>query len=310
MSYLGFFVRESLRSEVQLGVQMVALWALGVLQPLLSTLDDDPAFFVAHDASRSEIIVLAVGLAFAVPLCLWLVVSSVGWVVPQIRPALRFVALHLLFTLLAVQLLGWLPHWTLVVAAATGLAGAATTAVERSEQGRRMLLLLGLAPLLFLGQFLFASPVSDVLFPDQVDAISREDLVVLEEPREEASAGDADAAPVEDPLEALQARFPSIFVLVLDEFPAASALTADGSVNGDLVPRLAEFSETAHFWRDMTTPASHTPLAVPALLTGQTPRATAAPTYSAYPQNLFTLLGGVYEASMDSDIVDMCSPSI
>jgi hypothetical protein len=59
------------------GAQLFGLTGLAIAQPLLDLLAGGAAFFVAHDASRAEVL-LVVGVILVVPaLLLWVVVEAV-----------------------------------------------------------------------------------------------------------------------------------------------------------------------------------------------------------------------------------------
>ena len=109
--------------------------------------------------------------------------------------------------------------------------------------------------------------------------------------------------------ERLNNRFPPIYILVLDELPWASLLDESGRIDAVRYPSFARLGATSHVFSNATTVAFNTELAVPALLTG-TLQTQPAPVFSMYPDNLFTLLGGVYDASSSDPLVDLCPPSV
>ena len=109
--------------------------------------------------------------------------------------------------------------------------------------------------------------------------------------------------------ERLNNRFPPIYILVLDELPWASLLDESGRIDAVRYPSFARLGATSHVFSNATTVAFNTELAVPALLTG-TLQTQPAPVFSMYPDNLFTLLGGVYDVSSSDPLVDLCPPSV
>ena len=109
--------------------------------------------------------------------------------------------------------------------------------------------------------------------------------------------------------ERLNNRFPPIYILVLDELPWASLLDESSRIDAVRYPSFARLGATSHVFSNATTVAFNTELAVPALLTG-TLQAQPAPVFSMYPDNLFTLLGGVYDVSSSDPLVDLCPPSV
>ena len=110
-------------------------------------------------------------------------------------------------------------------------------------------------------------------------------------------------------VERLNDRFPPIYVLVLDELPWASLLDMSGRIDAVRYPNFARLGATSHVFTNATTVAFTTEEAVPALLSG-TLQAQPAPVFSLYPNNLFTLLGGVYDVSSSDPLVDLCPPAV
>jgi hypothetical protein len=98
-----------------------------------------------------------------------------------------------------------------------------------------------------------------------------------------------------------------IVMLVMDEFSQGSLLTPDGTIDADRFPHFAELADRSTWYPNATTNSNATRTALPALLTGRFPRnGIAPPVLSAYPQNLFTLLGSSYDFSVDEWVTSMC----
>ncbi|MCY4494010.1 MAG: sulfatase-like hydrolase/transferase [Acidimicrobiaceae bacterium] len=110
-------------------------------------------------------------------------------------------------------------------------------------------------------------------------------------------------------VERLNERFPPIHLLVFDELPWHSLLDETGRIDPARYPNFARLGETSHVFENATTVAFTTESAVPALL-ASTLDTQPAPVYSMYPQNLFTLLGGVYDVSAWDPLVDLCPDSV
>ncbi len=128
------------------------------------------------------------------------------------------------------------------------------------------------------------------------------------EPDDRPSVPDAPEQPP-SVVDRLNARFPPIYLLVLDEVPWASLLDRDGRIDAARYPNFARLGAKSHVFSNATTVASTTERAVPAML-ASTLQTQPAPVYSMYPDNLFTLLGGVYDVSSSDPLVDLCPPSV
>ena len=88
---------------------------------------------------------------------------------------------------------------------------------------------------------------------------------------------------------------PPVVMLVFDEWPLASIVRSDGTIDADLYPNVAALAGDSTWYRDTTTVANLTNFAVPALLTGNFPEEGDTADTATHPENLFTLLGGNYD---------------
>ncbi|HYN94765.1 MAG TPA: sulfatase-like hydrolase/transferase, partial [Pilimelia sp.] len=170
---------------------------------------------------------------------------------------------------------GW-PLAALAVVAGAGVA----LAYARFALPGQLLRLAAVGPLAFALLFVFASPTSGVLL-----------------------AGGGRAAPV-----APARPHPPVVVVVLDEFPLVSLLDGQGRVDAGRLPNFARLARGSTWYRNATAVSGHTTYAVPALLSGRYATKVRAPHYSAYPDNLFTLLGGAYDIEAWENITRLCPP--
>ncbi len=284
---------------------LFALSAMAVAQPLLSLLGDNPTFFTAHGSGAAEIIWFAV-LLVVVPPAVCVGVSAATHRLSRRAGEsahLAFVGLFsFLFVLPAVDDLPG--HWLLVVVLAAGVAAGIVTVYRRFQGFRSVVSVLTAAPVVFVGLFLFVSPVEAVVFPDDVEALALADLVDdLTTPDPERMDAPRSLA------ERVNDQFPPVHLLVFDELPWPSLVGDDGTIDEDRYPNFARLASTSTVFTDATAPAFSTELSVPMILTGRDDRADA-PVYSLYPDNLFTLLGGVYDTSSSDPLVDLCPPSV
>lgn len=142
---------------------------------------------------------------------------------------------------------------------------------------RTFLFFLSPAPLLFALAFLFASPVRS--------------LVMDGDP---AAVGDVGGVGIDT------------VVLLFDEFPVAALLDGEGELDATRFPGFGRLAATTTWYPQAATVAPYTNVAVPALLTGRLPDATAPPVAAQHPRSLFTALGGSHELHVWEQITSLC----
>jgi hypothetical protein len=142
---------------------------------------------------------------------------------------------------------------------------------------RTFITVLSPVPLLFLVLFLVVSPVSELVLPEDAEAV----------------AGQS------------RSRTPVVFV-VFDELPATSLMDSRDRIDADRYPAFASFARDATWYRNATTVAGRTTEAVPAMLTGRRPREGDLPIAADHPQSLFTLLSRSHRLAVTEPITDVC----
>ena len=98
----------------------------------------------------------------------------------------------------------------------------------------------------------------------------------------------------------------SVLQIVLDEFPLAPLLDANGSINAERFPGFAELASISTWYRNNVSASNFTHQAVPAILSSHVPSKTAAPFLSAYPKNIFTLFAGKTEVTGVEPVTSLC----
>jgi hypothetical protein len=101
-----------------------------------------------------------------------------------------------------------------------------------------------------------------------------------------------------------------IVLLIFDETPVLSLLDADRKIDPELFPSFATLAQGGVFFRNATTVSDYTQWAVPAILSGRYPRATASPTAAEYDETVYTLLGSTYQFAVSEPLTRLCPTSI
>jgi hypothetical protein len=279
----------SVRSRADLWAlaELFALTGLVIAQPVLDVTGRSPDVFLFRRADRLDILLLAVGVTVLPALAIWVVEVLVGLVSATLRRHLHLAAMTALFTLLAVEVVKKTTDLRgprlAVVASAGGLLGGVLYA-SRSWL-RLWLRCLTPAPLVFALLFLLVSPTASLVLP--------------------ARAG---TAPGPTPAVASGGR-PPLVIILFDEFPLSSLLDARGRIDRRVYPNIAALADTSTWYRNATGVAGYTPWALPAMLTGNYPAEARAPSFTEYPDNLFTLFGRYYDVRAYETISQLCPPS-
>ncbi len=266
--------------------ELLALSGLAIAQPVLDVFGRAPDVFIEADAERRDVWAFAVLVAFGPALALLLLeVVTAAIAGERARAPLHLAALGGLALLFALRTLRLAIGWHGVVLFLSAAAVAVGFMVLRNRQGwvRQWLVFASLAPIAFGALFLFSSPASSLAASEPGGA--REAVEVR------SAAADR----------------PPIVLLVLDELPVPSLLGADGRLDAERFPGFDAFAKESTWFRNMTTVASHTAVAVPAILTGQYPGAReVAPAAADYPDNVFRLLGNVYRLNVSELDTQLC----
>lgn len=98
----------------------------------------------------------------------------------------------------------------------------------------------------------------------------------------------------------------SVLHIVLDEFPLAPLLDADGKINEERFPGFAELASVSTWYRNNLAASNFTHQAVPAVLASQVPAETSSPFISQYPKNIFTVFGGKTKVSGVEPVTSLC----
>jgi hypothetical protein len=99
---------------------------------------------------------------------------------------------------------------------------------------------------------------------------------------------------------------PSVVMLVLDELPTKSLIDEQSRIDATRYPNLAALAAESTWYRHHTTLSPVTTNAVPSLLSGIEPTASA-PTNEEHPDNLFSLLAPTHELEVLESATALCT---
>ncbi len=258
------------------------LFGMGVAQPILNLYGNNPEVFIANRSSFLQILTFALSVTFAPPL----LAGAAWWVARKIDH--RFgVFMEMVIITIAGFLLASVVSRHLsassdlllipaIIAAFTlGIFGA------RENPVRDWLTYLVLMPVASLVVFLVFSKSAELLWERQAEA--------------EANAAVANPIPV--------------VMLVFDELPVTSLMTANGQINDVLFPNFYRVAESSYWFRNFATNSIATSDSVPIILSGVL-NEDAKPNSSDHPDTLFTLLGESYEMNVTEKVTSLCPDSI
>lgn len=251
------------------GAHLAALWALAFAQPMLDLLGDNPEFFVARGNGAGQIILYALVLTFVPPLIGLALEALVRIFSRDAQWYLHLFLMGLLGACFALQLIKNYLDWPAGVLILVSVAASATGTVlyARWRFPQAFMDVLSVAPIVILILFLGLSSTSRLVLP-------------REEP---------------EPVEVAIENPAPVVMVIFDEFPTGSLMTPDGRVDGTRYPTFADLASTSTWYRNASAAGAYTPLAVPAIFTGEPPDHEKLPIAADHPHSLFTLLGGSYD---------------
>ncbi len=261
-----------------------ALWALAIVQPMLSLLGGSPEFFVARTNTPGQIIVYVVTLTFGPPMLALLVEAVAGRVSRNLRWGIHLFLMALVGSLLALSVLkrySDLPSGVLIGGSVV-LAVLGAWAYSRFRFPRAFMDILTPAPIVLLLVFFFFSSASKVVLPEgDPEPVS----VSIENP-----------APV--------------LVIAFDEFPLVTLMDGRASIDGSRYPNFHALAAESNWYLNASSAGAYTPVALPALLTGQSASQERLPIAPEYPQSIFTLLGDRYHLNVHELVTQICPESL
>ncbi|MGD2103449.1 MAG: sulfatase-like hydrolase/transferase, partial [Acidimicrobiia bacterium] len=265
------------RTTVRRLVVIAGLSAVAFTAPLLDLYGKNPEVFVANRTETGQIFLFGFGVALVVPLVCWAILAIAN----AIGERTASITYQVLIASLAVG---------------TGLV-VSRQAVSDST------LLAVLLTLAIAGFVFWVVRTLDTVFIVAAVAVP---VLVFMFLGTSATAGLIWTEP--EPVEAASnVGSPSnIVMLQLDEFPVASIVDSDGTVNENLFPNFARLAETGTWYRNALSTSIATTQSVPAILTGRRGGEDLSQTYADHPDNLFTLLGDSYDMHVIEWVAELC----
>ncbi len=268
------------------GVLIFLLCGLAFAQPLYDVLSRGAEFFVARRSQPIDVLFMVATLSLGLPCALLAIMALVDLVGRKAREALHAAVACVLFSIALLPVLKQVQlKSAAVVLLAAGVLGTICGLVSvrwRVLRSRSFLIPASLVVIFLPLWFLLATPVRKVIAQD------------LSVPRTGAGA---------------QLRTP-VFLIVLDELPTTTLMNGEREIDGGFFPGIHALAADSTWYRNATTVADYTELAVPAILTGRYPDQRLLPTSADYPDNLFTLFGGKNDLVVTERTTELCPPEI
>lgn len=249
-------------------------------QPLYDLLARSPEFFLIRRADPAEVLLPLLLFSIGLPLLLVVFELAAGALGPATRRAAHLLSIAVLtatiglpFFVRYVSPIGWTP---LAGAGAVGIAFALL--YMRTEVVR--MLVGALAPAIIILPAVFIVRTWQVMAPGD----ARQGIVPSAPPTVEAS----------------------VVMVVFDEFTLGALLDANGDLDRVRYPAFSRLATDGTWYRNATSVATVTQLAIPALLTGRLPSRNPLGDPAVRAQNLFAMLAPSHRLDVTETYVPFC----
>jgi len=252
---------------------------MAIAQPLFELLGRNATFFVAHGSSSISIITFVLVWFFIPPLLVLALVAGVSLIHRAAGRIVLAASVGILGAVALAQVIPGYNDWPPWAAAALLLVVTPVLAwlVHTREKPRDFFMVIGLLAPAVLLVFFFFTPVNDLVFADEVTTSGK------------GATNDH-----------------HVVLVIFDELSLAAIVTPEHEIDVARAPNFARLAETGTWYRQATTVAAGTSLAVPAILSGSMPGIDTNPTASQYPQNLFTALAPTHDLKVGETITRLC----
>lgn len=265
------------------------LFSFAVSQPLFDILAKYPEYFVAHQTTMGDLLILVL-LFSALPPMAAVAMEWLAWRVNESVGRFSHLAgICLLVTAIVNPVAKTLPNsWNglrILLAFVIGLFVA--WVYDRFRHLRTLLTLLAPGILLFPAVFLLNERMQDAVSKDQ--------------PAETELVTNIRAVEVGSDV--------PIVMIILDELPITSLMNQHREIDAERFPAFGLLARSSTWYRNATTVADGTTFALPAVLTGRYPDRDKIPIYGHYPENLLAFLADDYRLSVHEAATEM-TPSL
>lgn len=271
------------QSFLTIFLQIVAMAGLGIGQPLLQLIQDNPEFLVVHESGRWDVIILSLTLFLFLPFLLAIVSYLVSLVNSRIGLFLQTIILGGLFALILAPVIDkFSPSggWANLILIGIG-AGLLVFSFWRFNFLKHNLAYLAFAAPVFLVLFFGAGSIRRILLPEEQSF---------------PAAGQAVDIPV--------------VMIVFDEFPLSSLLNQDFELDCQLYPNFCRLARQSTWYPNATTISGATLRSVPTIMSGKLPLWHETPTLADHPKNIFTLLGASHQVSSLETQTRLCPDAL
>jgi hypothetical protein len=266
-------------------LHLFSLSSIAISQPLFDLLGKNPDFFVARQTDPLEILLLALSLILLIPTLLCLLLKAVQLASESAFQFSLLMCIALLTALVTLQVVNTVFDLNnlQVLGISTAIGITAQYAYRKSSLLRQYVSVLAVGLILFPSVFLFNVLDNGLLSKASTEIVEKPTIVDGNTP---------------------------IVIVVFDEFALTGIMNAEQNIDSSLFPHLAQLADNAYWFRNASTVATSTLLAIPAILTGRLPREFGLPNHRQYPRNLFTLLADSYDMEVWETATRLCPKTI
>lgn len=262
-------------------LDIVALWGVAVVQPLLSILGTNTEYFIRFGIPQRSMIGFAVLAVAVVPLVIAGVEAALTRV-PRAWDAFHLGVVAVFGALVVGQVLKFILSMDGVpyVAAAVASTGAGAWLWRRFDPVRQWMRLLAVVPVAAVAMFVFASPAGRY-------ARASTEMLSVE--------GQSDVP---------------VVMVMFDEFPLASLMDGHGAIDEVRYPNFARLAAMSTWYRQYTTVSEVTTYAIPAALSGLAPVDNLSASYVDHPKSIFSLLAESHQLHVSEVVTQLCEPAV
>ncbi len=258
---------------------LAMLFGIAVAQPLFDVVSKSPQFLAVRDSPRTELVLFILLFIIAPAVLFALLLGLTRKISKSVAAILFFVLVIILSFFLFLPIFKALSlSDPLIIPLSIAPAILLAALILKIDQSRFLTVCFGIVVILVPAVFLSHGSILRIVRSDKMKIY-----------------------PVRPSFT------PPIVFIVFDELPLSSLLNEGGELDAEHYPNFAGLLEHFTWYRDATTVADQTTTAMPALLTGNYPKADRHPSATDYPENLFSLLAGSYEMRVAEPITKFYS---